>query len=193
MNGSRAIRMSLVAVAAAVSLFSAVAGSSSAKADIFGFDSGWGGAADGALLGAIIGGGEGAAAGALVGGLVGTARGGAKKDRRRREAARYRAEERARWQQQQQIQQQQLQQERQRAWQQQQQQQRQQQKGAGDASLISETQRALTRLGYDTGGVDGRLGARTVDAITAYQRSKGLQQTARPSQPLLVHMIRSGG
>ena len=196
MNGWHAIRMSLVAVAAAVVLFSAVAGSSSAKADIFSFDSGWGGAGGGALLGGIIGGGEGAAAGALIGGLVGTARGGSKKKKRRRQAEQYRAQERARWEQQQRVQQQQLELQRQQAWQQQQQQlqqQQQQQQGAAQATLITEIQRALIRLGYDPGGVDGQTGAQTTEAIRAYERDKRLLETGQSSQPLLTHMLQSGG
>ncbi len=189
MNGSHGIRTCLVAVAAAACIFTAAVGLSSANAGIFSFDSGWGGAGGGALLGGIIGGGEGAAAGALIGGLVGTARGGSKKKKRRRQAEQYRAEERARWEQQQRVQQQQLELQRQQAWQSQQ----QQQQVAAQSTMIAEIQRALIRLGYDPGGVDGQLGARTVEAISAYERDKRLLVTGQPSQPLLTHMIQSGG
>ena len=71
MNGSHGFRARFIAVAAAAGIFAAAAGSSPAKADLFSFDSGWGGAAGGALIGGIAGGGEGAAIGAASGAIVG--------------------------------------------------------------------------------------------------------------------------
>lgn len=38
----------------------------------------------------------------------------------------------------------------------------------------AEIQRLLMARGFDTGGVDGKLGARSVEAVRAYQRSQGL-------------------
>lgn len=38
----------------------------------------------------------------------------------------------------------------------------------------SEVQRLLMAKGFDTGGVDGKLGAKTVEAVKAFQRSRGM-------------------
>ncbi len=189
MNGPRAFRIKDCAVAFAAALLVAALAPSTAKADLFSFDSGWGGAAGGALIGGIAGGGRGAAAGVLIGGVVGSARESQKRDRRRaEEAARQRqAEERRRWEQQQQLQQQQLDLQRQQAWQ------AQQQQNQAGANLVAETQRSLIRLGYNPGAVDGQLGPGTVAAISAYQRDRDLLVTGQPSQPLLVHMVQNGG
>lgn len=46
-------------------------------------------------------------------------------------------------------------------------------------------QRALTAAGYDTGGTDGVIGARTRAAIAAYQAAAGLPVTGEPSLELL--------
>ena len=46
-------------------------------------------------------------------------------------------------------------------------------------------QQRLTALGYDTGGADGVIGARTRDAISAWQASRGLPVTGEPSLALL--------
>jgi len=46
-------------------------------------------------------------------------------------------------------------------------------------------QQRLTALGYDTGGADGVIGARTRDAIRAWQASRGLPVTGEPSLALL--------
>ena len=54
-----------------------------------------------------------------------------------------------------------------------------------------ELQRRLSRLGFETGGSDGRFGARTYEAIIAYQKSAGLPLDGVPSLKLLQHM-RSG-
>jgi lytic murein transglycosylase len=48
-----------------------------------------------------------------------------------------------------------------------------------------ELQRRLTAAGFDTGGADGVLGARTKAAIEAYQASRGLPVTGEPSLALL--------
>lgn len=39
---------------------------------------------------------------------------------------------------------------------------------------VRQIQVKLTELGYDTGGVDGTYGAKTKNAVTAFQKSKGL-------------------
>jgi membrane-bound lytic murein transglycosylase B len=46
-------------------------------------------------------------------------------------------------------------------------------------------QRGLTAAGFDTGGTDGVMGAKTKAAISAYQASVGLQVTGEPSVELL--------
>lgn len=46
-------------------------------------------------------------------------------------------------------------------------------------------QQALTRAGYDTGGTDGVMGAKTKAAIAAYQQAAGLPVTGEPSLELL--------
>ena len=48
-----------------------------------------------------------------------------------------------------------------------------------------ELQERLTALGYDTGGVDGVIGQRSRDAISAVQQARGLPVTGEPSQALL--------
>jgi len=47
-------------------------------------------------------------------------------------------------------------------------------------------QRGLTAAGYDTGGSDGVMGAKTKAAISAYQRAAGLPVTGAPSLELLA-------
>ena len=57
--------------------------------------------------------------------------------------------------------------------------------GAGDTgSRIANLQRALHRLGYDPGPVDGILGARTKSAIQAFQADAGLPVTGQLSERL---------
>jgi peptidoglycan hydrolase-like protein with peptidoglycan-binding domain len=51
-----------------------------------------------------------------------------------------------------------------------------------------ELQRLLTRAGYDTGGTDGVIGARTRAAIEAWQRANGLPVTGEPSRELLARL-----
>jgi membrane-bound lytic murein transglycosylase B len=48
-----------------------------------------------------------------------------------------------------------------------------------------ELQRLLTARGFDTGGSDGVIGAKTQAAISAYQASAGLPVTGKPSLDLL--------
>jgi len=55
-----------------------------------------------------------------------------------------------------------------------------------------ELQRRLSRLGFETGGSDGRFGARTYEAIIAYQKSAGLPLDGVPSLKLLQHMRGKG-
>lgn len=49
-----------------------------------------------------------------------------------------------------------------------------------------ELQRRLTAAGYDTGGTDGVIGAKTRAAIEAFQRAQGLAVTGEPSLALLA-------
>ena len=60
-------------------------------------------------------------------------------------------------------------------------------------SMVADTQRSLTVLGYDPGGVDGQLGPRTAEALKRYQSDHGLLVTGRASPELLAHMRARGG
>ena len=53
-----------------------------------------------------------------------------------------------------------------------------------------ELQKRLSGLGFGTGGSDGRFGARTYEAIIAYQKSAGLPLDGVPSVKLLERMRR---
>ena len=54
--------------------------------------------------------------------------------------------------------------------------------------LILFIQDALKKLRYKPGPIDGKLGARTADAIRAYQRDFDLPQDGRPTPALLRHL-----
>jgi peptidoglycan hydrolase-like protein with peptidoglycan-binding domain len=64
---------------------------------------------------------------------------------------------------------------------------------ATTSPLTIETQKALVRLGYDPGPIDGVAGANTRAAIEAYQTANGLLVTGQVSDPLLKHMLQNGG
>ena len=51
-----------------------------------------------------------------------------------------------------------------------------------------ELQRLLTGAGFDTGGVDGRIGPKTIAAIKAYQRSQGLLTDGYASMAILARL-----
>lgn len=51
-----------------------------------------------------------------------------------------------------------------------------------------EIQRRLTAKGFDTFGHDGVVGPKTIAAIRAYQRARGLPQDGKASKALLAHM-----
>ncbi|HLA03309.1 MAG TPA: lytic murein transglycosylase, partial [Aestuariivirga sp.] len=55
-----------------------------------------------------------------------------------------------------------------------------------------ELQKRLSRLGFETGGSDGRFGARTYEAIIAYQKSVGLPLDGKPSVKLLERLKSAG-
>jgi membrane-bound lytic murein transglycosylase B len=55
-----------------------------------------------------------------------------------------------------------------------------------------ELQKRLSALGFETGGSDGRFGARTYEAIIAYQKSAGLPLNGVPSVKLLQFMKKKG-
>jgi peptidoglycan hydrolase-like protein with peptidoglycan-binding domain len=59
----------------------------------------------------------------------------------------------------------------------------------GDRALTfserKEMQRRLTQAGFDTKGVDGRVGPKTIDAIRAYQKKRGLVPDGYASVTLL--------
>lgn len=54
-----------------------------------------------------------------------------------------------------------------------------------------ELQRRLNRMGYETGGSDGRIGARTYEAILGFQKKVGLPLDGMPSAQLLIR-VRQG-
>ena len=53
-----------------------------------------------------------------------------------------------------------------------------------------EIQRRLTAAGFDTGGSDGVIGAKTEAAISAWQQANGLAVTGQPSVDLLARLRR---
>jgi membrane-bound lytic murein transglycosylase B len=55
-----------------------------------------------------------------------------------------------------------------------------------------ELQKRLSSLGFETGGSDGRFGARTYEAIIGYQKSVGLPLDGKPSLKLLERMKGQG-
>lgn len=54
----------------------------------------------------------------------------------------------------------------------------------------SEVQRLLMAKGFDTGGVDGKLGAKTVEAVKAFQRARGMVPDGYADSNLLT-LLRS--
>ncbi len=55
-------------------------------------------------------------------------------------------------------------------------------------SQIEELQRLLVARGFDTGGVDGRLGPKTRRAVARFQRKAGLRADGYPTPELLEHL-----
>jgi membrane-bound lytic murein transglycosylase B len=51
-----------------------------------------------------------------------------------------------------------------------------------------EIQKRLSAMGFETGGSDGRFGARTYEAVLAFQRKAGLPLDGRPSRKLLERL-----
>jgi membrane-bound lytic murein transglycosylase B len=54
-----------------------------------------------------------------------------------------------------------------------------------------ELQKRLTARGFETGGSDGRLGARTYEAILAFQKSRGMPLDGEPTRSVLTALRRS--
>jgi len=57
---------------------------------------------------------------------------------------------------------------------------------------LQEIQRRLTQLGYDTGGVDGRVGSGTMKAVQNYQRKVGLEPADGYAGIKLLARLRQG-
>jgi membrane-bound lytic murein transglycosylase B len=55
-----------------------------------------------------------------------------------------------------------------------------------------EIQKRLSAQGFDTGGSDGRFGARTYEAVLAFQKSRGLSLDGEPDLKLLEQLRRGG-
>jgi membrane-bound lytic murein transglycosylase B len=51
-----------------------------------------------------------------------------------------------------------------------------------------EMQRRLTQLGFETGGSDGRFGARTYEAVIAFQKKVGMQLDGKPNRKVLERL-----
>jgi membrane-bound lytic murein transglycosylase B len=51
-----------------------------------------------------------------------------------------------------------------------------------------EIQKRLSSMGFETGGADGRFGARTYEAVIAFQRKSGLPLDGKPSVKLLERL-----
>jgi hypothetical protein len=58
---------------------------------------------------------------------------------------------------------------------------------------IMEIQDRLTRAGYDTGGVDGRVGSQTMTAVRDYQRKVGMEPADGYAGLGLLARLRQGG
>ncbi len=56
-----------------------------------------------------------------------------------------------------------------------------------------ELQRRLTEQGFDTQGIDARIGPLTINAVRAWQAAHGLVPDGYPSPALLAHLRRTGG
>jgi len=61
-----------------------------------------------------------------------------------------------------------------------------------NSAAKQELQRLLSRSGFDTGGIDGRIGPRTRAAIRAYQTRSGLPADGHANLALLQHLRRGG-
>jgi peptidoglycan hydrolase-like protein with peptidoglycan-binding domain len=59
-----------------------------------------------------------------------------------------------------------------------------------DRDLVLAVQRHLARIGLDPGPLDGRMGARTTEAIQVYQGARDLPVDGRPSRALLDSLAR---
>lgn len=55
-------------------------------------------------------------------------------------------------------------------------------------SQKEEIQRRLTALGFDTGGIDGKLGSQSIEAIKAYQASRGMVPDGYANSELLASL-----
>ena len=58
---------------------------------------------------------------------------------------------------------------------------------------ISEMQRLLTQLGFNTGGIDGRAGPMTRGAIRGFQKTNRLAADAHPTFGLLERLRTAAG
>jgi len=59
---------------------------------------------------------------------------------------------------------------------------------AAEPNELARAQDLLRQLGYDTGGVDGRMGPQTTSAIKAFQAQEGIQANGRMSAGLLAQL-----
>ena len=60
--------------------------------------------------------------------------------------------------------------------------------GTAAESTVREVQRALARLGYGVGNIDGRLSEETVRAIREYEMDQDLKPSGRISGPLIAKL-----
>ena len=57
-----------------------------------------------------------------------------------------------------------------------------------DRMLVVNTQAALSKLGYSVGGVDGKMGSNTRNAIKQFQKTENLKEDGSPSEALLERL-----
>lgn len=57
---------------------------------------------------------------------------------------------------------------------------------ASDPAIVKEVQKALESKGYNPGPVDGKMGQKTKDALTKFQREQGIQPTGQIDQQTLA-------
>jgi hypothetical protein len=57
---------------------------------------------------------------------------------------------------------------------------------------LKELQQRLTRKGFDTGGVDGRVGSDTMKAVRAYQKKVGLEPADGYAGLKVLERLRQG-
>jgi peptidoglycan hydrolase-like protein with peptidoglycan-binding domain len=58
-----------------------------------------------------------------------------------------------------------------------------------DANLVEQVQDILAKLGYSSGPINGRMDAKTREAIKRFETDRSLKPTGRVSERLLIEMV----